>query len=611
MEMKARIGKKLLLSYCVLVVITLLLVAFFLTHLLNNYLVTAQKNELLREAEEIVSLAGKYFRMEIDSDTFNQVMENVNRINDSRVMVINQEGRIIAPNQLRPRPRREEFIPRDFQRGTRLSREEVGQVLSGQIVAKEGTSPDFNTPVISVAIPVFTSQAGEDHSNTVVTGAVLSFSPVYLVTDLVKKVGYYLGISSIMAICLAIMIAFYFSKKIASPLKRMNEAALAMAQGEYKKEITPVGNDELGELAASMNYLAKQLDMNISALEQEKGKLEAIMSSINEGLVAVDRGCRVILINPMMEKFFMTTAQNIAGKQLSALSQVAELNNAFTESLANEELVVRTFQLVHSTYQITVSPIKQESGTLLGAVGILQDISEMEKVEQMRRDFISNVSHELRAPLTVIRGFTECLLDGVTQQPSAYYHGIIKEETLRLERLINDIMELSLLQAGKIQLELEEVDLASLVRETVRKFMLKANEKGIRLVTNTNSALSGQLTIFCDADRIEQLLVIFLDNALKFTPREGMVSVNLWEDAGQKKVYLSIKDSGIGIPAEELPYIWERFYKVDKSRNRRKEDGTGLGLFIAKQIADLHQAEISVESTPQEGTTFTLEFKLG
>lgn len=607
--MKVQIGKKLLLSYCVLVIITLLLVGALLNPLFGNYLLTSQKNQLMRQTEEIVQLTEKFYSQEIDEKTFNRILENVNSLNESRVMIIDREGKVVAPSQVRPRRMgRREFNLRGFPRGTRLSREEVGQVLSGQIVAKEGTSPHFNTPVISVAMPVLTvNSAGAEE----VAGAVLSFSPVYLVTDLVQKVYYYLGISSIIAILLAIVIAYYFSKKISSPLKKMNEAALAMAQGNYKTEIKPDSNDELGELAISMNYLANQLDVNISALEQEKGKLEAIMSSINEGLVAVDREGRVILINPMMEKFFMTAAKNMAGKPLGEISPLPELSNVFAEALAQEELVVNTFKLVHSTYQITVSPIKQEKGTLLGAVGILQDISEMEKVEQMRRDFISNVSHELRAPLTVIRGFTECLLDGVTQHPPAYYHGVIKNETLRLERLINDIMELSLLQAGKIDLELEEVDLAALVHETVNKLMLKAKEKRIRLVTNTTADTEHGITVFCDADRIEQLLFIFLDNAFKFTPAGGTVEVNLREDEEKKKIYLSIKDSGIGIPVEELPYIWERFYKVDKARNRQKEDGTGLGLFIAKQIADLHQAEILVDSTPQEGTTFTLEFKRG
>ncbi|HOB82522.1 MAG TPA: ATP-binding protein [Peptococcaceae bacterium] len=607
--MKVQIWKKLLLSYCALVVITLMLVGAFLTPLFRSYLVTAQKTELMQQAEEIVNLTEKYYVGEIDESTFNRILDNVNRINKSRVVILDREGKVIAPNMVRPRPeRRGEFRTRGFPRGTRLSREEVGQVLSGQIVAKEGTMAHLNIPVISVAIPVL-MEIPEEKAGEQVVGAVLSFSPVYLVTDLVKKVGYFLGISSIMAIFLAIVIAYFFAKKISSPVKEINEVALAMAQGDYKKVISPTGNDELGELANSMNYLAQQLDVNVSALQQEKGKLEAIMASINEGLVAVDRAGRIMLVNPMMEIFFMTTAQNLMSKQLEEISPHPQFSEAFAEALEKEELVVKEFKLVHSTCQITVSPIKQENGEILGAVGILLDISEMEKVEQLRRDFISNVSHELRAPLTVIRGFTECLLDGVTQHPPAYYYGVIKDETLRLERLINDIMELSLLQAGKINLELEEVNLVALVYETANKFMLKAQEKGITLMTNASNDPDRQIMLFCDPDRMEQLLYIFIDNALKYTPAGGTVEVNVWENETNKKVYLIIKDTGIGIPREELPYIWERFYKVDKSRSRQKEDGTGLGLFIAKQLAELHQAEVLVESVVDKGTTFTLVFK--
>jgi two-component system sensor histidine kinase ResE len=229
----------------------------------------------------------------------------------------------------------------------------------------------------------------------------------------------------------------------------------------------------------------------------------------------------------------------------------------------------------------------------------------MEKVEQLRRDFIANVSHELRAPITVIRGYTDCLLDGVTENSPEHYYSIIKNETMRLERLIKDLMDLSLLESGKVELNLEEVNISELIYETVNKFQQRAKSKGIHLFTTVHP--DQDITVYCDADRIEQLLIILLDNALKFTPAGGRIEANLWEE--NDKVVLAIKDTGVGIPEEDLPFIWERFYKVDKSRNRKNQNGTGLGLSIAKQIADLHQAEIKVESKLHEGSIFTLQLK--
>jgi two-component system sensor histidine kinase ResE len=385
----------------------------------------------------------------------------------------------------------------------------------------------------------------------------------------------------------------------------MNQLALTMAKGNYETVIEPIGDDELGELATSLNFLASQLSTNIAALEQEKGKLELIVHSVNEGLIAIDKDGRIILANPIIEKLFMATTQRLLSSSLANISPLPELTNTFQTALENEVPIITTFGFLTSTYRIVVSPIKQEGGNIIGAVGILQDISEMEKVENLRRDFVANVSHELRAPVTVIRGYIECLLDDLTDNPPNYYYSIIKEETLRLERLIRDLMDLSLLQSGKVELLLEEVNLNALVLETVHKFLPRARSKDLYLLTNTDS--KDYITVYCDPDRIEQLLIIILDNALKFTPPGGRVEVNLRKETDI--VSLSIKDSGIGIPAEDTPFIWERFYKADKSRTRQLENGTGLGLSIAKQIADLHQAEITVESTLLKGSTFTVQLK--
>lgn len=587
-------------SYLIIVIITLIIAGSLLSPLFKNYLITAKKNELIQQSKEIVMLIKKYRADEIAEPTLNNVIAALEGFSETSFIIIDSEGGILAPAQPRPRPGRRML----FTRGTRLSKEEVGQVLKGQTVIIEGMSPQFNIPVISVAMPVInTTPAGTME----VTGAVLSYSPVHLVTDTIKKAFNYLGISSLIALLLAALIAYYYSRKISLPLKNMNEAALSMAGGNYKAVISADSDDELGELAKSMNYLASQLALNVTALEQEKSKLESTVNSINEGLVAVNQEGRVIFLNPVMEKVFLSSVKSILGRRLEEVSSLPELTKPFAESLESGDTLINTFKLVHSTYKIVVSPIKQENGVVLGAVGIIQDISESEKIEQLRRDFIANVSHELRAPITVIRGYTDCLLDGVTQEPPEYYYRIIREETLRLERLIEDIMDLSLLQSGKIELDLEEVDLNSLVHETVNKYLLMAKNKDITLTSNTDS--NNEIIVYCDADRMEQLTVILMDNALKFTPRGGKIEISIREE--EDRVSLSVRDSGIGIPAEELPLIWERFYKADKSRSRQKENGTGLGLFIAKQIADLHQAELKAESEPGQGSTFTLIIKRG
>ncbi|MCR4442908.1 MAG: ATP-binding protein [Peptococcaceae bacterium] len=597
--MNSRIGVKLLASYILLVVITLVIAGVLLNPLFKGYLLEARKQQLLREAEEIAALANKLNNREMNEETFNRVMDALNSYTDTRFLIIDREGTVIASSLVSPGPDNRPF----FHRGMRIAREETEQqVLSGQTIVKQNVSRFVNVPVITVGLPV--TAVGLNGEKRV-GGAVFAFSPVRQVTDLMKKNYYYLAISSLIAVLLAAAIAFYFSRLISQPLKNMNEAALRMAGGNYKTRIEPSSRDEVGELATSLNYLANQLDLNVTALQQEKSKLESIVTSINEGLLAVDRQGRIILANPVVENIVMTPSKKITGQRLADVTSRPDLVRPFEAVLESGLAASSVLKIINRSFRVAVSPIKQEDGSLLGAVGILQDISEMEKVEQLRRDFIANVSHELRAPITVIRGYVDCLLDGVADNAPDYYHRIIKSETLRLERLIKDIMDLSLLQSGKIQLELEEVDLAQLVSETAGKFKQRAKAKDINLITDTGNRQN--ITAYCDPDRMEQLLVILLDNALKFTPGGGTVEVLLKEESNQ--VVLSVKDSGIGISEEDLPYIWERFYKADKSRSRMAEDGTGLGLFIAKQIAELHQAELAAESEPSRGSTFTLRLR--
>lgn len=262
------------------------------------------------------------------------------------------------------------------------------------------------------------------------------------------------------------------------------------------------------------------------------------------------------------------------------------------------------------------SLVRVETSDEVGVLGralnsLAQDlaryISELEHMEKLRRDFVANVSHELRAPLTIIRGYQEALMDGTVVDPQLVqkYHQFIRNETVRLESLINDLLDLSRLQSGKVVADQEKIPLSALADSVVKLLKQPAEQKQIALRVNTPEPLP---LIVGNGDRIIQLLHIILDNALKYTPPGGTITVRTAGEADA--VVLQVTDTGIGIPADDLPYIWERFYKVDKS-HRRSDSGTGLGLAIAKQIIDLHQAKAEVTSILGQGTTFTIKFPLG
>lgn len=259
--------------------------------------------------------------------------------------------------------------------------------------------------------------------------------------------------------------------------------------------------------------------------------------------------------------------------------------------------------------------VQVETGDEVGHLGLALNslardlakyITELNQMEKLRRDFVANVSHELRSPLTIIRGYNEAILDGTIDDPVLVqkYHRLMRDETVRLEHLINDLLDLSRLQAGKLDTNQDKIPLAAVVDSVVNMLKQQAEQKQVTLMDNTKEPLP---PVMGNGDRITQLLLIILDNALKYTPPGGTVTVSTFkEDAA---VVLQVADTGMGIPAEDLPYIWERFYKVDKSHSRAS-NGTGLGLAIAEQIIELHQARAEVTSAPGQGTTFTIKFPL-
>lgn len=260
--------------------------------------------------------------------------------------------------------------------------------------------------------------------------------------------------------------------------------------------------------------------------------------------------------------------------------------------------------------------IKVETNDEVGRLGLAlnslaqdlaQYIAQLENMEKLRRDFVANISHELRTPLTIIRGYTEALLDGTVDSPdqAQKYHRQMRDESVRLERLIKDLLDLSRLQSCRAEPMLDDqIPLMAIANSVVNIICQQAQQKQITLTINTNQNVPD---IRGNGDRLTQLILILLDNAIKYTPAGGTVTVSVLQDS--KAVILKVADTGTGIPAEDLPYIWERFYKVDKS-HCRADDGTGLGLAIAKQIIDLHQAEATVTSERKLGTTFTIRFPL-
>ena len=384
------------------------------------------------------------------------------------------------------------------------------------------------------------------------------------------------------------------------PIMQLRDVAVAVANGDLSARCDESAPGELGELGRAINNLSSQLARNLYTLILERNRLRQMIDGLSEGVVAVDSEGGITHANPALEKLF---ARGKPGVHLpDARMRVIPESSVwadFDSVIATGEPVTRNLTVQDRTLRLTVSPIIDEIGMTAGAVGLISDITQSERLERTRREYVSNVSHELRTPLTAVRALVEPLKEGMvtSEADRMRYYDIILREVLRLSRLINDQLELSRLQSGTIAIEKKRMTLDDLVYDVCDRYQSIAEEHGLSLEIPTDFAACPP--VYANADRVEELLIILLDNAIKYTEK-GSVRVSAeWDDT---VVRLSVSDTGISISEEDLPYVFDRFYKVDKAHSGK---GSGLGLSIAQELITRMDEEISVGSEKDQGTTFT------
>ena len=471
----------------------------------------------------------------------------------------------------------------------------IQEVLKGKESVSEIFSSVYNEATLTVGVPIVDS----DHR---VIGSVLLHTPVTGVTATLNKAVRILAISLFVALLLAIGLGIFYSLLFTRPLKAMNSTALEITRGNYSARTGIDRKDELGQLGNSLDHLALKLGHTINQLFQEKGKLDDIISSISEGIVAFDTTLKPISVNTALAEI-MNRPQPYLIEAVEKDLNSLEIEVQLTRVMEDKKPAQVFKDWLGKKLKLTLSPIIDNHGMVTGSVALVQDISQSERLEQLRRDFVANVSHEFRTPLTVIRGSVEGLVDGMVEngEDIKRYHQRILSETRGLERLVGDLMELSRLQSGKIMIHKNRVHISSLLADLVKSLQTIADQKEIKILYQPESDLPSFLG---DYDRLRQLFVIFLDNAIKYSPANTLV----WIESRiieNNTLSIIIRDQGYGIAADELPYIWDRFYKVDRSR---KGLGTGLGLAIAKHLLELHDGKVSVQSELGKGTE--IEIKL-
>ena len=470
----------------------------------------------------------------------------------------------------------------------------IERVLCGEEVTAYSNRTASRIQMVGVGTPVVID--GE------ISGAVLLFVPLYEAMAAVSGLNSALMLSLLIVMPLVVFLVYLVTGHIVSPLRQMRDVAMAMASGNFNAQADEEQRGEIGQLAASLNYLSRELSHNLSELTIERNRLRQSVDGLREGFVSVNSTGRITYRNPAVREMFSSSESE------GRLSLIPDQGvwDAFDQAIARSEASVYDMTVGDRMIRATITPVTDEEGHTVGAVGLFSDITESERLERTRRDYVANVSHELRTPLTALRGLIEPLRDGMVRSEEARmrYYDIMLRETMRLSRLIDDLMELSRLQSGKLSLEMRRMALSTMIEDLADKYTATARDKNqtFRLLADPAACPD----VIANPDRVEQILVILLDNAMKYTPEGGEISLDVRAE-GEKAV-LSVSDTGIGIAEEDLPYVFDRFYKADKSRTG--SSGSGLGLSIAREILQWMGESISVRSEKGKGSVFSFTLRL-
>lgn len=586
--MKPTIRWKLMGSYLMLLLVVGGPLSVYLNHSLENYLVDGIRDHLLRETR----LAGLMVEREIGELRRDSpgIAADIGRQLRARVTIISQTGEVLGDSEVPP-----EHLKTVE---NHITRPEVQQALKSGAGSAIRHSSTVLADMLYVAVP-FAADTGA-------RGIARLALPLSAVEQTKASLHAILGAAMAMALLLSIAFSYFLSNVTSRALRSMAATAARIGGGDFSRRLPVTGRDELGELARVMNEMTGRLDGQMKRLDTEKNRLDAILRGMGEGLMVTDENGVVTLVNPAFLKLF-AIGDEVVGRPLIDITRHPALNDAcrLVTTTRKERVEEITLPQEGEKTLLTHWVPLQEREAARGVVAVFHDISDLKKLERIRKDFVANVSHELRTPVTVIKGYAEALLQGAMEEEpatAARFVEVIRKHAERLASLIGDLLSLSELESAGFALELSPLSLEGCVKSTIALLESRAAAKEITIASQIPPGLPA---VLAHRGRLEQVLVNLLDNAVKYTQKGGRVSVSAGETEGMVEVRVS--DTGQGIPLHALPRIFERFYRVDAARSR-EEGGTGLGLAIVKHIVQLHGGSVRVESSGQ-GSSFSFTLK--
>lgn len=576
---------KLVFSYLFIIAVSFGFAAYFLDKNLENHALQGIKSSLVNEAFLIKSqIPYEKLKSQGYPGLQNQIKTLASKIK-SRLTVIDHSGVVMADSDVEDN--------KIAYMENHADRPEVKIAFDGNIGEQIRYSSTLKINMLYVAMPLAWPQG---------VNAVLRIAlPLVHIQQQLREIRRAIIISVLLAVGLAIVLGSILAMGIVKPINKIIHTARKFSSGDFQHKILLDSKDEIGELASVLNNMASDIEEKINEVQVHNQHLSAILHSMVEGIIVLDKTGKILSINIPAENIFNIKKNEAEGRMFLEAIPNNDIADLIGEVSMKKEFVSKELSLVWPVkkfFIVDVSPIFQKE-ELSGCLVVVHDITEIRRLETMRKDFVANVSHELKTPLTSIKGFLETLIDGAFEdkENASRFLNIILDHANRLDGLINDLLSLSYLESKEIILNRSKVDVSKLVDSTIVTFKSQVKSKSIEIINNIHQ----DLFLNVDKNKLSQVFTNLIDNAIKFNRENGTVMIYNENLNGQVKIV--VEDTGMGIPQKDVVRIFERFYRVDKARSREL-GGTGLGLSIVKHIIELHGGSVGVDSTEGIGSKF-------
>jgi len=572
--------------YFFIIVISLVLTSIIASREMRRMYIDELKDTLEAHAR-LINMNIRQDLVEHDYTDIDVQCKTFGQITETRVTVIDSDGTVLGDSNENPHVMENHG-----------SRPEIARAFDGEVGVETRYSSTLQTTMMYVAVPV------KESGNTI--AVVRTALSIAAINSNLKSFYRNVTIGGIIIILLAAIIGSFVFKRFTRPIHELKNGAEKFAQGQLKSKLPITDTEEIATLANTMNKMAQQLDNRIDKIIEQRNEKEAILSSMSEGVITLDNEERIVGFNRAAANFFNLDFETAVGKPIHELARFSDLHDFVSQTFKSADRVEMEITLPGQNeryLQTHGSPLNDASGTRIGVLFVFYDITRIKKLENIRKDFVANVSHELKTPITAITGSAETLLSGASENPddNNRFLKMIAQNSDRLNNLVEDLLSLARLESETDTPRIHMVgsNIANILKSAVQACQSKSIAKGISVIINCDE----NLEVNVNSSQLEQAVINLIDNAIKYSKPGKTVDIKVSKI--ENEILIAVNDQGCGIEKQHLPRLFERFYRIDKARSR-EAGGTGLGLAIVKHVALVHKGRVNVKSIPGTGSTFEI-----